>query len=237
VIFDSVYKEFFIKTLLMLKFIIIVLSIPKSVIFCLRFLPFKQAVRFPIFVKYGTKVMVHGGKINISVPQEQIKIAMIRIGFHEVPTKDVCRTILNINGELVFLGSAHIGNGSILNVECDARLILGDNFAISACSTINCYKNISFGKDIQFSWDCLVMDSDTHEIYDECQNLINEPKEVVFGDHVWIGCGALILKGSCIPSECVIAAHSVLTAKQYETFSIIAGNPAKSVKKIGGWKL
>ena len=221
----------------MLRFIIVVLSFPKTLVFNLRFLPFKQAIRFPIFIKYGTKVAMSGGKIIISVPQEQMKTAMIRIGFHRVPTKDFCRTILNIKGKLVFLGRAHIGNGSILNVEHNAQLFLGDNFAISACSTINCYKKISFGKDIQFSWDCLVMDCDTHTIYDESQNVINQPKEIVFGDHVWIGCGALILKGACIPSECVVAAHSVLTAKRYEAFSIIAGNPAKSVKKIGGWKL
>ena len=114
---------------------------------------------------------------------------------------------------------------------------MGDNFAISACSTINCYKSIIFGKDIQFSWDCLVMDCDTHKIYDENQNVMNPAKEIVFEDHIWIGCGATILKGAHIPSDCVIAAQSVITPKRLDSSTIIAGCPAQSVKKIGGWKL
>jgi acetyltransferase-like isoleucine patch superfamily enzyme len=219
----------------MLKIILIILSLPKSILFNLRNLPFMQAIKMPIFVKYDTKVHIHHGKIILQ--NNQIKTAMIRIGFHEVPTKDVHRAILNIKGELIFLGSAHIGCGSIIHVAKKSKLILGDNFAISACSTINCYKQISFGKDIQFSWDCLVMDCDTHTIYDELQNIMNEPKEISFGDHIWIGCGVTILKGANIPSNCVIAAHSVVTSKQYEASSIIAGSPSKSVKKIGGWKL
>ena len=39
------------------------------------------------------------------------------------------------------------------------------------------------------------MDTDTHIIYNKNRNVINESKEIVFENHVWIGCGALILKG------------------------------------------
>ncbi|WP_290761280.1 hypothetical protein [Fibrobacter sp. UBA4297] len=218
----------------MLKFLILVLSLPKVLLFNLRYLPFKQAVKLPIFIKFDTKINVPG---RIVLQNNSVRTAMIRIGFHEVPTKDVSRAILNIKGKLIFLGDAHIGCGSIIHVAKDGTLILGNNFAISAHTTINCYKSISFGKDIQFSWDCLVMDCDTHEIYDENHNVINLPKEIIFEDHIWIGCGATILKGACVPSDCVIAAHSSVTQKQFEKCTIIAGAPAKSVKKIGGWKL
>lgn len=220
----------------MFKFLTIVISVPKSFYFCLRCLPFRQAIKLPIFIKYNTKVTINGGRVEFQ--SESINTAMVRIGFHEVPTKDAQRAVLNIKGRLIFLGEAHIGAGSILHVQKNGILQLGDNFSISACSTINCYKQISFGRDIQFSWDCLVMDCDTHAIYDEgCRNVINESKEIILDNHILIGCGVTILKGTHIPSECVVAAHSVVTAKGYEHYSIIAGNPAKSVKKIGGWKL
>ena len=111
------------------------------------------------------------------------------------------------------------------------------NFSISASSQINCYKSISFGRDIQFSWDCLVMDSDTHNIYDERGKRVNDDREIVFGNKIWIGCRCTILKGSIIPNGCVIGACSCVSGKNFEENSIIAGVPAKSLKKIGSWKL
>lgn len=114
---------------------------------------------------------------------------------------------------------------------------LGYNFAISLSSVISCRKHIKFGKDIQFSWDCLVMDSDTHSIFDNCGERINPNKDVIFDDKVWIGNGCMILKGTQIPSTCVIGARSVVSGTKFIGHSIIVGNPAKSVKTIGDFKV
>lgn len=163
---------------------------------------------------------------------------MIRIGFHKVSVCDLKDSnVLSVDGTLVFNGTAHIGNGTRIHVAKGAELVLGDNFAVSASSQFNCYKRIVFGKDIQFSWDCLTMDSDTHRIFNEEDECTNEPLEIVFGDKIWIGCRATILKGAAIPSNCVIGACSLVSGKHFENNSIIAGNPAKSLKKISKWKL
>lgn len=140
-------------------------------------------------------------------------------------------------GGLQFDGSAHIGRGSKIIIAENTKMHLGDNFAISASSTIVSYNKIIFGKDIQFSWDCLVMDSDTHTIYDENNGISNHPKEIIFGDKIWICNGCMIQKGTEIPSNCVIGAHSVVSGKHFEESSIIAGSPARTIKKIKGWSL
>ncbi len=137
----------------------------------------------------------------------------------------------------MFDGEAHIGQGSKIIVNKGGVLELGDNFAISASSTISCHKHIKFGRDIQFSWDCLVMDSDTHSILDEQGNRINPDKEIVFADKVWIGNGCMILKDAHVPNDCVIGARSVVAGSKFENHSIIVGNPAKSVKKIGEFRI
>ena len=117
-------------------------------------------------------------------------------------------------------------------------MIIGDNFAISASSSILCYKKILFGKDIQFSWDCLVMDSDTHSIYDLNSSLVNPSEGIVFEDKIWVGCRCTILKGSHIPSNTVIGACSCVTGqKGMESNSIIVGAPAKTLKSIKSWDL
>ena len=148
------------------------------------------------------------------------------------------KTVITIanGGVLVFKGEAHIGRGSKIYCAPNSKLILGERFAISALTQIACYKSIVFGDDVQFSWDCLVMDSDTHRIYYENKK-INEDQKIVFGNKIWIGCRCTILKGSNIPDGCVIGAMSCVTGNKFENNTIIAGVPAKSIKKIISWEI
>ena len=214
----------------MKKMVRIISAIPKTVWFNFRYLPFSQAVKLPVWLNVNTKFRVSGGvKITGTV-----RPFMIRIGFHEC---DECNpknpTLLKVKGKLVFHGTAHIGRGTKICVSKDALLELGDNFSISAASCISCHKYIKMGNDIQFSWDCLVMDSDTHTIIGVDGNRMNPDKDIVIEDKVWIGNGCMILKGSHIPSTCVIGARSVVSGNKFSDHTIIVGNPAKSVKAIG----
>ncbi len=54
--------------------------------------------------------------------------------------------------------------------------------------------------------------------------------DVVIGDDVWIANGATILSGVKIGSGAVIAGQAVVT-KDVEPYCIVAGNPAKFIKK------
>lgn len=214
----------------------ILLSLPKTIWFNFRYFPVRQAIHLPVWIACNCKVKMSRGGVNSSFS----KFASIRIGFHEVPIMEPnARTVLSIDkgGVLCFDGTAHIGKGTKIHVASNAKLQLGDNFAVSASTQINCYKSIRFGRDIQFSWDCLVMDSDTHHIYNETGEKINEDQDIVFGNKIWIGCRSTILKGSIIPDGCVIGAGSLVSGHCFEENTIIAGIPAKSLKKIGKWEL
>nr|WP_315850306.1 DapH/DapD/GlmU-related protein [Gemmata sp. SH-PL17] len=54
---------------------------------------------------------------------------------------------------------------------------------------------------------------------------------VIIGDDVWIGRGAVILKGVSIGHRAIVAAHSVVT-KNVPADAIVAGNPARVVKEL-----
>ena len=127
--------------------------------------------------------------------------------------------------------------GTKIFVAENAECCIGDNFAVSANSQFICYNKLSFGRDIQFSWDCLVMDSDTHTIFDAKGKRMNADREIEIADKVWVGCKVTILKGTIIPQNCVIGATSLVLGKKLEENTLILGSPAKSVRKIGGWKL
>lgn len=54
--------------------------------------------------------------------------------------------------------------------------------------------------------------------------------DVIIGNDVWIGYGATILSGVKIGDGAVIAARAVIT-KDVEPYAIVAGNPARLVRK------
>lgn len=165
---------------------------------------------------------------------------MIRYGFSVDSAKDYSdNTYFYIKkGALcIFRGHAHIGRGSKIIVQKNAVLEIGDNFAISASSTIKCFKHINLGNDILFAWDCLVMDSDGHRIFDKEGNWINIDKDIMIGDKVWFGCGVTILKGVTIPNNCVIGARTIVTGGKFEPNTIVVGNPPVSNKKISKWEV
>lgn len=56
-------------------------------------------------------------------------------------------------------------------------------------------------------------------------------KPVVIGDDVWIGANAVILPGVTIGRHVVVAAGAVVT-KDVPDYSLVAGVPAKEIKKL-----
>ena len=58
-------------------------------------------------------------------------------------------------------------------------------------------------------------------------------KKIKIGNNVWIGSDCTILQGITIGNGAIIGAGSVVT-KDVPEKSIVAGNPAKFIKKIEG---
>lgn len=220
------------------KLLAIILAIPRTIYFNLRYLPFGQAVHLPIWLATNVRIRnMYRGGIVIDAP---VRMAMIRVGFHQVDA--ICiyslKTILNIQrpGKLVFKGEAHIGHGAILSCV-GGVMTVGDNFAVSGSTSFVCYKEITIGHDVQFAWESLVMDSDAHKIYGQDGKYMNEDKPVIIGDKVWLACKNTILKGTIIGNNCVVGACSLLNRDYTADNVIIAGSPARVVKNISGWEL
>lgn len=218
-------------------YIKLMLSLPRSILFNLRYLPWKKAIKMPFLIVYNAKINIKG---QIILDAENIHPGMIRFGTHEADAceeNETAKIVVQKDGRLVFNGRARIGHGSKIHVNQGGEMIIGDMFAVSSSSKFICYKRMVMGKDIQFSWGCQVMDSDTHHIYDESGKEINTDKEVCIGNKVWIGSSVVIMKGTQIPDNCVIGACSFVSGSNFAPDTIIFGIPAKSVKKIGGWRL
>lgn len=197
-----------------------------------------QTVRFN-FHYFGLKGIIHPKvllsknvkivNLSGSVIATSSKIGAVKIGFGEVGIIDnkYERVLWENKGCVKFKGNVFLGIGT--KIACSGELIFEDGSRINANSAIVCKKSIYFGKNSLVSWDCLIMDTDFHSIYklsDETlqKKIINEDKEIIIGDKVWIGCRSTILKGTFIPSGGIIAAGSIVTKKLEDNNCIYVSN-------------
>lgn len=213
-----------------------ILSIPKTIYTNFRYFPLNIAVKFPLYVRYNASVKIDG-KIVISVP---VRRGMIHLGLNEHPCcnpNDKTSLYVMTGGSLFIKGRLYLGNGCKIYVHPGGNLVFDDYVRSTGSTSIECFKSINIGRNVLFSWDCLVMDGDSHSIYSQENVVINEDVPIRLGNDVWIGCRCVILKGSNVPSNSVLASCSVITNVNYRNNSIIAGIPARSVKDIGHWKV
>lgn len=208
------------------------LSLPKSIYFNLKYFPFRTAIKLPVLISYRTKLAVMQGSIHLN----KIKTGIIRIGFGYVGIfdKNNSRSIWENSGQVYWGGKCSIGHGSKISVGKKGKLIIGNNFCITAESQIVCQKQILIEDDVLISWECLIMDTDFHDIFVN-DIKINDDKEIIIRKNVWIGCRSTILKGVEVYSGNVIAANTNLTRTIRKSNIIIAGNPGSIIKENIKW--
>lgn len=95
-------------------------------------------------------------------------------------------------------------------------------------------KNVLVGRDVMFSSGCWIRNSDVHLVYDKEKKRINHGKDIIIGDHVWVGQNVSLLKGSCVGSGAVLGAGAIVT-KKVASNSVHVGNPSKQVKDDVFW--
>ncbi len=96
--------------------------------------------------------------------------------------------------------------------------------------------SVIIGNDCMFSSAISIWSTDAHAIIDKTtKQVLNKPSGVIIGDYVWIGFGVCLCKNAKIPNNSVVGARSVVTKGFDEENIIIAGNPAKIIKRNIEW--
>lgn len=214
------------------------LSIPKTLYFNFYYFPFSKAIRFPMVVSHSCIVRNMGKRGSVKL--SQVSRGMVQIGIHDgsfcMGNEKKCFWDIQENAQLEFQGRCLISRGCRITVCKNAKLSFGKNFYANAGFIVSAAKDIRFGDDCLLGWNCCVIDGDGHQIIStEDGSLLNSPKAVEIGNHVWLSSNSTILKGSRIGSASIVAANACVSGKFDEQNVLIGGLPAKVIKRNVNW--
>ena len=154
---------------------------------------------------------------------------------------------LRAGSKITFCGSNGLCYLSSSNKDYALDISIHNNCSF-ACGSDNYFNGVlravlsegrSFliGNSCLFSFGIWVRLADPHLIYDcASKERINYSKDVVIGDHVWIGQDAMLLKGSVIGSGSIIGAKSLISGKTVNSNSVWGGNPVKQIRNGTFWE-
>lgn len=115
-----------------------------------------------------------------------------------------------------------------------AEVCIGDNVGMSGV-TIYARNKISVGDNTLIGANVKILDNDFHPIEIEARNADDKSKiaakPIEIGKNCFIGCNALILKGTTLGEGCVVGAGAVVSGK-FPDNSVIVGNPGKIIKTL-----
>jgi acetyltransferase-like isoleucine patch superfamily enzyme len=155
-----------------------------------------------------------------------------------------CATIINYSGDPQRIA---LGDGVKILGEVEVfekgRVLIGPATFLGWRSKIFCTTSVTIGEGCWISDNVYLMDSDLHQLsmtkriadafaysnggaLDYYTGVPHAP--ISIGRGVWIGAGAVILKGVTLGDGCVVGASSVVT-KDVPAGVIVGGNPARQI--------
>ncbi len=120
------------------------------------------------------------------------------------------------------------------NISIDIGSFSSFVHTVHFCAQENNTK-IIVGEDCMFSNNIIVRTSDSHPIYDlKSGKRINDPQNVLIGNHVWVAPNTKIFKGVKIGDNSIIGSNSLVT-RHIPSSSLAVGTPAKVIKQDIMW--
>lgn len=133
-----------------------------------------------------------------------------------------------------FCGDNLIVYGPI-DIFSPKNISIGTNCKINAYVYLNARSGITLGDDVTLSRGAKLISTgyDLDLFFNEGKRVHVTDKPIVIGNHCWICADAIILPGVEITGEyVVVAAGAVVTKSITESRVIVAGNPARIIKKV-----
>lgn len=196
----------------------------KSIYFNFHYLPFRQAVLLPILLKKPHFICLKG---KVIIEAEKITPGMIQLGKLVNTCNPNNGMSFDIDGTLIFKGSALFANDSYIMIRNNGTVTLGAR--LDANCKIKCAQSIEIGDDCWIAYESMIMDSDWHALTDMVTGkLLNKTAPVKIGNYNFISFKSIVTKGTVTPDYATFTFGSLLN-KVYEgePYSLFGGNPCE----------
>jgi acetyltransferase-like isoleucine patch superfamily enzyme len=139
-----------------------------------------------------------------------------------------------VNAKRIFIGDrVRIFPNLRIEAHGNAKILIEDNVSIGHNLHVSAYSDLTIGSGTTIAGNVLIM-SLIHDVVKKDTAYMDQPlrgKETIIGKNCLVGSNVCIMAGVNIGDQCIIASNSVAT-KSFEPYSVIAGNPAKIIKKL-----
>lgn len=212
----------------------ILFHIPRSLYYNVRLFDMTTALRCPVFIHNSVKVNI-GKNAHVNIKTD-VHSGMVKIGFNTTNFYDTSfdKSVLTILGDWNIEGKVTIGPKSRISIGEGAKFDT-KNLWVTGNILLIARKHIAIGDGTVFSWNITMMDHDAHGIFNIQGSRLNVEKEIVIGNHVWIGCNSTILKGTNLSDGVVVGANTVVSKKITDSNIILVGNPSVIKKRDISW--
>lgn len=191
-----------------------------------RLLPLRQALRLPIVVK-GPLHLNIGREARVVLP-EDAKHGVVVIGSqHETYQAYAGKAQLSLFGTWQVRGKVRIGVDSCIYIHSGATFTTGEGVYIARDSQIECAEQITLGDHV-LAGEIYICDTAGHQVTHSGQK---QPmtRPIVIGEGCYFGFRTQVLRGTVIPSHCVIGSGAVCThdySAENEGHLLLTGVPA-----------
>lgn len=126
------------------------------------------------------------------------------------------------NSNLVLGKMVRMRSGSKIRIRKGAEIYISANTSLNHNCMFTAHEKILVGENVQFGPNVLIYDHD-HDFRekDGMKNLKYKTAPIEIGNNVWIGANVVILRGTQIGPNSVVAAGTILTGGKYGAHSLI----------------
>ena len=149
-----------------------------------------------------------------------------------------CRVVISGSNNRIIVGEDSYLKEAGICMDYDRnQLLIGERCIFSSKEHFSVCEGttISFGNDCLISANLHCRTTDSHTICNLKGERINYAQDITVGEHVWICANVTLLKGATVGENSVVSYGSIVTKAFLQTNCILAGVPAKIVKKEINW--
>lgn len=151
-----------------------------------------------------------------------------------------CNIFISGDHNKIIIGEwCHLKETEFYIEDNTGNIIIDKKTSICGKTHLACIegKSINIGEGCLISSDVTVRTGDSHSVLDVyTKKRINSSEDVSVGDFVWLGNQVILLKGVKIGDNSIVGSGSVVTKSFEQANIVVAGNPAKIVKKNINWR-